>query len=237
MKNYIITVLSILFLSLPFFSLQAQTNESVIVHMKITGMESGQAPVFINRKIIFSYSDPEREFIRRVGISFGFEDYRIVYPFFRNENNVFIYVADVPAGIDFVDYRIIVDGLWINDPGNPETALSNGGFRVSRIKIPDYLKHKSSGPLIENGRTVRFFFSGKSGQSVYLSGNFNNWDPFMLKMEENPEDPGFYSISIRIPPGKQYYTFIADGREITDPGNPKRAVDKNGKRVSYLFVP
>ncbi len=220
----------------PICSLWGQTNESVIVHMKISNLTHGQAPIFVDRKILFSYSHPG--YIRRVGIAFGYEDYRVVYPFFRNDNDVFIYVKDVPTGMDHIDYRLIVDGLWINDPRNPDMIKSEGGFTISRIEIPDYLKHKAESPQINSeNRTVRFFYSGRSGQSVYLAGNFNNWDPFMFRMKEDPEEKGFYSISIRIPPGPQYYTFIADGKEITDPRNPKRAVDKNGKRVSYLFIP
>ena len=238
MKKYYIAVLSIILSLYSISGLPAQTKGSVSIHMHIMNMKKAQAPFFIDRKVLFSYSVPtKKSYIRRVGIAFGYEDYRVVYPFFRNDNDVFIYIADVPAGINNIDYRIIVDGLWLNDPNNPRTVQSDGGFLVSRIEIPAYLKYSSETPQIKQGRTVRFFYSGESGKSVFLAGNFNNWDPFMLKMKEDPEAPGFYSISIRIPPGDQYYTFIADGREITDPGNPRKAIDKNGKRVSYLFVP
>ena len=240
MKKYYITVLSILLSLYSLPDLAAQTNESVSIHMHITSMEKGQAPVFIGRKVLFSYSAPSKSregYIRRVGIAFGYEDYRVVYPFFRNDKDVFIYVADVPAGVNDIDYRIIVDGLWINDPNNPRTVQSDGGFRVSRIGIPAYLKYSTETPRIEQGRKVKFFYNGESGKAVFLAGNFNNWDPFMLRMKEDPEIPGFYSIAIRIPPGDQYYTFIADGREIIDPRNPRKAIDKDGKRVSYLFIP
>ncbi len=238
MKKYNIVLLTILLSFLALSGLSGLTNESVSIHMHITNTEQGQSPVFIGRKILFSYSAPSKKrFIRRVGISFGFEDYRVVYPFFKNEKNVFIYVADVPAGIASIDYRIIVDGLWIADPNSPQTVVSNDGFPISRVEIPAYLKYSTETPVIKQGRTVQFIYSGDSGKSVFLAGNFNNWDPFMLRMKEDPREPGLYSLSIKIPSGNQYYTFIADGKEIIDPNNPKKAIDKNGKRVSYLFVP
>ncbi len=236
MKNIRLFWIFIYFALLVFPGLlHAQTYESVIVHTKVSNLIHGQGPLFVDRKILFSYEN--KRYIRRVGIAFGYENYRTVYPFSKNNNNIFVYVADVPPGMDYIDYRIIVDGLWINDPENPNSTISREGFRISRLDIPDYLKHKAVSPQIGTNRTVRFIYTGQSGQNIYLSGNFNNWDPFMLKMHENSKAPGVYSIAIRIPSGSHYYTFIADGKEMTDPENPNRAIDKSGRRVSLLLVP
>ncbi len=236
MSKYTLFSLSIiLFIWTAGTQVSAVTNESVIVHMKIANLTHGQAPIFLDRKIIFSYQ--QKGYTRRVGIAFGFENYRIVYPFYRNDNNVFVYIADIPEGRNSITYRLVVDGLWINDPNNPDTTVQNDGFPVSTLKIPDYLKRKVLSPSIEPNRTVTFIYTGRSNENVYLSGNFNNWDPFMLKLHEDKNDPGYYSLSIRIPPGRHYYTFIADGKEITDPQNPHKAIDQNGKRVSLVDVP
>ena len=203
--------------------------------MQISNMKHGQAPIFLDRKIIFSYE--QKGYVRRVGIAFGFENYRIVYPFYKNNNNVFVYISDIPQGMDFITYRIIVDGLWLNDPNNPALTRSADGFLISSLAIPSSLKKSIQSPTIKANRMVTFIYTGKSNESIFLSGNFNNWDPFMLRLTEDKNDPGYYSISLRIPSGRHYYTFIANGKEITDPQNPYKAIDQNGRRVSLIDVP
>ncbi len=236
MTKYKLFILFILFsISISGLNLFAVTNESVIIHMQISNMKHAQAPVFLDRKIIFSYD--QKKYVRRVGIAFGFENYRVVYPFYKNDNNVFVYISDIPQGMDSLSYRIIVDGLWINDPHNPSLTRSADGFLISSLAIPSSLKKRIQSPTIEADRTVTFIYTGKSNETIFLSGNFNNWDPFMLKLTEDKNDPGYYSISLRIPPGRHYYTFIANGKEITDPQNPYKAIDQNGRRVSLVDVP
>ncbi len=215
--------------------LGALTNENVIIHMRISNLTHGQPPIFLDRKILFSYEN--KNYIRRVGIAFGYDHYRTVHPFVRNNNNIFVYIANIPQGSNYLNYRIIVDGLWINDPYNPNVHVSREGFTLSTLTIPDYLREQAVSPLVQPDRTVKFFYTGKSKQNIFLSGNFNNWDPFMLRMKEDKTDPGYYSISLRISPGKHYYTFIADGKEIPDPQNPHKVIDETGKRVSFLDIP
>ncbi len=234
-KNKLFSLSIIVFIFAAGVHLSAATDESAIIHMRVSDLTHGEAPFFLDRKIIFSYEHPG--YIRRVGIAFGYEHYRVVYPLFKNSNNVFVYITDIPRGVDSLTYRIIVDGLWMNDPNNPSLTRSADGFLISHLSIPPYLKKQIRSPSIESNKTVTFIYTGKRNENIYLTGNFNNWDPFMLKLTEDKKDPGYYSISLKIPPGRHYYTFIADGKEITDPENPRKATDQNGRRVSLIDVP
>ena len=58
----------------------------------------------------------------------------------------------------------------------------------------------------------------------------------MLKMKEDAEDPGIYTISLRVAPGKHFYTFVSDGITIQDPDNPHKAYDSRGNAVSFFEI-
>jgi len=100
-------------------------------------------------------------------------------------------------------YKFIVDGEWILDPGNPLILNDGKGNENSEIGI---------------GEVHLFQLKGyESAKSVFLAGNFNQWNPGELRMEKKDN---IWQISYVLAPGNYKYKFIVDGIWITDPGNP-----------------
>ena len=67
-----------------------------------------------------------------------------------------------------------------------------------------------------------------------VCGDFDNWDPFIHELVET--SPGIYELELPLPPGRHYYTFIYRGEALTDPLNPDKAANRDGKAVSVLNV-
>ncbi len=65
---------------------------------------------------------------------------------------------------------------------------------------------------------VKFTYFDPNAKSVYLVGDFNNWNTSATPMERNSE--GLWSVIIPLSPGKYQYKFFVDGRYEQDPTNP-----------------
>jgi hypothetical protein len=210
-------------------------GNSLSIHIEISELTEAHSPMFIDNHIIFTYFGGEK-YIRRVAIAFETDNYKQVYPFKKNEYNVFFLSRKIPERTEYINYRLIVDGVWTHDPVNANSFLSPENLIVSSLKIPKSFSEQSTTPLISDNGNVRFTYKDQANKHIYLSGNFNNWDPFMLKMKENAENPGTYTISLRMAPGKHFYTFVSDGISIQDPNNPHKANDSRGNVVSVISL-
>ena len=67
-------------------------------------------------------------------------------------------------------------------------------------------------------RGVLFTYFAPDAKSVYLVGDFNNWNTSANPMEKDNE--GLWKIVIPLSPGKYQYKFFVDGRYEADPTNP-----------------
>ena len=65
---------------------------------------------------------------------------------------------------------------------------------------------------------VKFTYFAPDANSVYLVGDFNNWNTSKTPMEKNAE--GLWSVVIPLAPGKYQYKFFVDGKYVEDPTNP-----------------
>jgi len=48
--------------------------------------------------------------------------------------------------------------------------------------------------------------------------------------------PGFYTLTLPLPPGSFQYLFYSNGEQITDPENPRRLYNREGRAVSEGIV-
>lgn len=175
--------------------------------------------------------------IRWVGARFEHEDYMTLHVFKRNPNDVFFLVYPVPYETDLVKYRIVVDGLWMADPLNPISAMDLvSGINYSLFEMEDKPEPELRNPDCLDGSLYRFAFRGAAHQSIYLVGDFNDWSPYRHRLKENPDRPGFFTISLRIGPGKHYYRFLVDGIPVSDPLNNNQLLDRNSQPVAFFEV-
>jgi len=123
----------------------------------------------------------------------------------------------LPAGN--YQYKFIVDGRWINDPTNQQTARLNGQTNSFISVSPNHT----------------FVLKGYAGaSSVRLSGTFNDWDKFGYTMQRKGDD---WLISLRLKKGKHLYKYIVnDDNWIKDPGNPLWEQNQEHTGNSVLWI-
>ena len=100
-------------------------------------------------------------------------------------------------------YKFIVDGKWLLDPGNPN-------------KVNDGKGNVNSFLVVEPNYTFRLKGFPRAKQ-VNLAGSFNNWSPKGLAMQKVNDE---WIFPVFLGRGKHLYKFIVDGRWIKDPMNP-----------------
>lgn len=192
---------------------------------------------------------------RRVGIAFAHEGFAQVYwfrkllfpkdnPTLEEEKNkkkppytdsgILFYVYTVPEHIRELEYRLVIDGLWTTDPGNPESRMTPSGLTHSVVAIPT-TSGKAPSTFDAPEGSLSFSYTAPPGESVTVAGNFNGWDPFMYTLQE--KTPGRYSLTLPLPPGTYQYVFFHRGQRVLDPHNPNRVYTKDGKIASVALIP
>ena len=180
-----------------------------------------------------------KEEYRFVGISFDFEQYKKIHalerlPFFDMDyeplDSVLFYLCKIPQNTKRIQYRLIIDGLWTNDPLNSAIRIDE----TTQMKL-SYVDLPYEAPVItkktEDG-FVRFIYEGEPGQTISLSGSFTGWDPYIYQMEETKQ--GFYELRLHLPPGTHYYTYYKGFTSFVDEKNPERAYTEEGRVASVL---
>lgn len=125
--------------------------------------------------------------------------------------------ADLPPG--YYEYKFIVDGEWMHDPGNPKKIRN---------------EHNTFNSILEVTKTVTFRLEGfEEAKKVILAGSFNNWKENELLMRREGE---VWILHLDLTAGKHLYKFIIDGNWNVDPANPLREQDREGHLNSVLIV-
>lgn len=100
------------------------------------------------------------------------------------------------------EYKFIADNKDIADPDNPARTDNNSRTAASFL-------------VIQANYTFRLKnYAG--AKTVYLAGDFNNWNPQSLPMQRQGDD---WVCSVNLGAGKHLYKLIVDGKWIKDPGN------------------
>jgi hypothetical protein len=151
----------------------------------------------------------------------------------HKDSGLLFYVYQAPEGLEEIEYRLVIDGLWTTDPANPRTRRDGvSGITSSLVLLP---RPERDPVLHENPKGVlRFFFKGPPGELVTVAGSFNGWDPFMYEMREYPE--GTYTFSLPLPPGTYQYLFFHRGERLLDPYNFRRAYTMDGNIASEVII-
>lgn len=224
-------VFSILVMATLFGVLPAPAQDNgpnIDLHIQVTTLEEAREPFRVGEYLVLSY-DRERP-LRYVAAAFAHEDFAERHVFSRNQHDVYILTYRLPEGLEEVEYRVVADGTWRTDPENPVSRRLDTDFEVSVVDVSDRPQPIPDGPRrIEEDR-VEFVYEGSPGRRVHISGSFNNWDPYMHRMEE--VEPGRYEISLRLREGTHFYHFVVDGRRQPDPRNRRHTYTRAGRTVS-----
>ena len=118
------------------------------------------------------------------------------------------------------EYRFLVDGKWMTDPGDSLFVYNRKGRTVNSYLIvqPNY----------------SFRLPGyASAKSVYLAGDFNDWTPNSLRMHRVGNA---WVANVHLSVGKHLYKFVVDGQWITDPANPLWEDNQYGTGNSIVWM-
>lgn len=122
----------------------------------------------------------------------------------------------LPAGN--YEYKFIVDGLWMPDPGNPFTNGS-GGYTNSFVALKaNHLFELNNYP---------------EAKEVIVTGSFNGWNKKEYRMSKGA---GKWYFPIYLKPGKHTYKFIVDGAWMHDLANDLYEKNEVGTFNSILWI-
>ena len=232
-------------------SIGALDTDSFLFIDHLMQLEGPEKPRIIEDAVVFTASSS----YRRVGIAFAHEGFGKIYWFRRllvsNENagpwinekppsdmhrdsGILFYVYSIPENLKGdLEYRLIIDGLWVKDPLNPDFR-TDPGSGISRSVVPIYNIKRPDSPNRGPEGTLTFTYYAPPGETVTVAGSFNRWDPFMYELKET--SPGRYTLSLSLPPGTYQYTFFHRGERRLDPNNPIRIYTLEGKAANEATV-
>jgi|ERR1041385_6526141 1,4-alpha-glucan branching enzyme len=83
-------------------------------------------------------------------------------------------------------------------------------------------------------KPVNFYCSAPKAHSVFLAGDFNDWNPSSHAMERRVD--GWWFLQVLLAHGHYRYRFIVDGKLRLDPQAVGVARDERGEQVSLMSV-
>ena len=232
MKGFLteLIIISVL-LILPLSAASGVELEGYNITKKLINLEKSGPPDMVDNYIVFSFEGRDKPGF--VGAAFEFENYTKIHQYKKiQDENIYYLVINKPD-VEEIKYRVIVDGIWQADPHSLYKLREESGVEISVFPLPEIPDNEAVYPYTENNYTY-FYHRGKPGSSVYLSGSFNNWDPFMYLMRE--KRPGEYYIKLRLNPGKHYYYFLENGVKISDRRNPELVWDTDFDEISSFLL-
>jgi hypothetical protein len=215
--------------------LAAEQVDSMDMHLAIISAKEAGPPRLIGRTVLFTY-EAQEEPLRSVGIAFAHERYADIHTFSRNRHGTYVLPYEPPEGLDTLTYRLVVDGIWTSDPHAPQHTRTPEGIVLSSLSLPEPAAEQRGAPRQVNGGRITFTYRSESADRVAIVGDFNRWNPYLHYLREDPQREGVFTITLDLSPGTHYYYFVVDGRRLLDPNNPRRAVSRDGDRVSVYHV-
>lgn len=98
---------------------------------------------------------------------------------------------------------------------------------------------KLQGPIQAPAETVTrlatFKYTDPTAERIYLTGDFNHWNPNTHLMLRRAD--GSWQLEIPLPAGSHRYRFLVDGRPTLDPLCSGVARNEKGEEVSVFTVP
>lgn len=154
---------------------------------------------------------------RNVVLTGSFNGWDESYPLMEKVKGGWAMKIDLDPG--YYEYKFIVDGNWLHDPGNPEAIENIHGTLNSILNIREAVRFELKSHL--------------DAKKVTLTGSFLGWNSEGIDCVKKEDR---WEVEIQLEKGKHYYKFIVDGAWIIDPANPFKEYDKAGNLNSVTFV-
>jgi 1,4-alpha-glucan branching enzyme len=83
-------------------------------------------------------------------------------------------------------------------------------------------------------KPINFICAAPEAKQVFLTGDFNDWDPAAHPMKRQPD--GAWLLQVPLTHGHHHYRFLVDGKPVLDPKANGIARDHQGEKVSLIAV-
>ena len=216
---------------------KAEAPDTYEYDLTLTEISGVRAPYISKNYVVFTAPVTANS----IGIAFDFEEFRQIHYYQLRKNysyegdvtsSYYFYILEIPKKIPRIAYRVIIDGLWTNDPQNPHSIYNEKeNYSLSYINLPPAEIEITE--KLDNGMT-HFVCHTESGQKIRLGGTFTNWDSWIYEMKETV--PGKYEIDIPLHPGTYYYSYYNGITAFLDETNPLKGYSSDGRIVSCITV-
>jgi hypothetical protein len=216
----------------------ASAASPTAIDVAVQTIRTMRAPSLVGDTLILTYRS--RDPVRFVGARFRDDETAVLHVYSVNTHGVFVLDYPLPGNATRVgcrlSYRIVADGVWMADPANPRMEIDDQGVEWSVYEVETEVRRFVANPEVKAGWAT-FVFRGAPGTRVSLVGDFNAWDPFAPGYLMAETQPGAFTVTIDVRPGRHYYAYFAEGRKVLDERNTEIATDPDGRRVSSFTVP
>ena len=182
-------------------------------------------------RAIFSY---ENDTAREVFIAGDFNEWsETATPMSQADGGLWTAELDLPPGR--YEYKLIVDGNYMEDPDNPEKAPDPYGGNNSVLVVGEPSDQPAAqAPSREKADGAVFEYYNPSARRVSVAGSFNDWSPDATLLASDGD--GKWTAIVPLEPGKHEYKFVVDGAWQPDPENPVTAPDGFGGVNSIIEI-
>ena len=157
------------------------------------------------------------ESAEKVFLTGGFADWKADAVPMKFEKGAWI--VDLYCSDGRHEYKFVVDGEWMLDPGNDKVQDDGAGNQNSLLEIGVPTKFE----LVVNEDYI----------NCYLVGSFNHWNERSIKMKNTEKG---CVASYVMPEGNYEYRYILDENWMVDPGNPFGVMNEFGEMNSWAVV-
>ena len=108
---------------------KAEAPDTYEYDLTLTEISGVRAPYISKNYVVFTAPVTANS----IGIAFDFEEFRQIHYYQLRKNysyegdvtsSYYFYILEIPKKIPRIAYRVIIDGLWTNDPQNPHSIYN-----------------------------------------------------------------------------------------------------------------
>ena len=154
----------------------------------------------------------------------------------KDEGNVYSYTCELAPNT--YQYKFVVDGTYMADPVNPNTADDGFGGVNSTFEVKATADTTPENPTVTvspviDGNKVTFYYESSTATKVEVFGTMNEWAAGF----EMTKDGNVFSYTCELDAGTYQYKFVIDGADwIMDPVNKNTLDDGTGNLNSSFEV-
>ena len=183
-----------------------------------------------SKGILFTYRNRSAGHVHIAG---NFSDWTPL-PMERSEKGVWYYFLDSPDTSRLITYKFSVDGIWMQDPENPDCEDDGCGSYLSLARPVNSDTGRRLTYRFISRTIVEFRIYRPDAKFVALVGDFNHWNPENDLLKKGSD--GIWRARKQLREGTYLYRYVIDGEWLPDTYNSISATDRTGMLCSVIVV-